>query len=238
MPRGCPFQAWSVGEALRLSLLWLAVAFVFATEFYLSERGGPLKIPWTVAASSALRDWCPWILLSPIAVILAGKFRFGREIWRRSLAVHFAACILLTIAYQGLLALAIPAPYFVSVGGMVGMTSTTGLTPPGLPGVGAGAAMTPPIHPPRHGGTMVTVTSDAPAVSLSPSSNAERSASLSVGFGPLPPGAGSNTPFVTRADGVSSLVRQKPDVATGFQRLASDRKWSFRLGPGWKSNAR
>jgi hypothetical protein len=113
-----------------LTALWLAVAFVFATELYLAEHGGPLKIPWTVAASSAFRDWCPWILLSPIAVILAGRFRFGRDTWRRSLIVHFAGCIFLTIAYQGLLTLAPAAPYFFSAGGVFGITSTTDVAPP------------------------------------------------------------------------------------------------------------
>jgi hypothetical protein len=84
-----------------LTALWLVVTFVFATEFFLSARGGPIKISWTAAAASAFRDWSPWILLSPVAVILAGKFRFDRDTWRRSLVIHIAACIFSTIAYQG-----------------------------------------------------------------------------------------------------------------------------------------
>ena len=61
-----------------LTTLWLAVAFVFATEIYLSAPGGPLKISWMMAAESAFRDWFPWILLSPLAITLAEKFRFDR----------------------------------------------------------------------------------------------------------------------------------------------------------------
>src|SRR5262249_45998096 len=71
-----------------LTTLWLVVAFVFATEFYLSARGAPMKISWGVAAASAFRDWFPWILLSPVAVVLAGQFRFSRDRWRRNLIIH------------------------------------------------------------------------------------------------------------------------------------------------------
>src|SRR5215469_10553456 len=83
------------GVLIRMALLtivWLAVAFVFATEIYLSAPGGPLKISWMMAAESAFRDWFPWILLSPLAITLAEKFRFDRHTWKRSLVVHIVAC--------------------------------------------------------------------------------------------------------------------------------------------------
>jgi len=85
--------------------LWIAVAFVFAAEIYLSERTGPLHISWISAIASAFGDWCPWFLLTPIAVILAGQFRFERHTWKRSLAVHIVACLVFAFIYEGLLLL-------------------------------------------------------------------------------------------------------------------------------------
>ena len=130
--------------------LWLVVAFVFATEFYLSARGMPMSISWTDAARSAFRVWFPWVLLSPIAVILAERFRFDRGSWRRSLVIHLAACFFLTIAYAGLLSLASPALFILSTGGVdggIGIVSTNGQILPGKPGFGdsvQGIGLPPP----------------------------------------------------------------------------------------------
>jgi len=130
-----------------LTALWVIVTFVFATEIYLSTRDAPIKISWVIALGSAFRDWYPWILLSPLAIFLAGKFRFGHGAWARSLIVHFASCLLFTAAYQGLLTLAIPGPVFVTVGG-AGMVAAAG-TPPGLPAGfdnGPSSAVAPPAN--------------------------------------------------------------------------------------------
>src|SRR5438046_10760293 len=99
------WQALLINVVL-LTALWLVVATVFAAELYLSARGGPLTISWTTAAGSAFRDWFPWILLSPAAVVLAGRFRFDRDTFRRNLIIHLAACFLFTVAYEGLFLLA------------------------------------------------------------------------------------------------------------------------------------
>src|SRR5215831_1803303 len=136
---------------LRMALLttvWLAVAFVFATEIYLSAPGGPMKISWMMAAGSAFRDWFPWILLSPLAIILAEKFQFDRNTWRRSLVVHVVACFVFTLAYQGLLFLADPAPFVLSTGGM-GFISTVHVKNPNFGAFGvAGEVGGPPLAPP------------------------------------------------------------------------------------------
>src|SRR5262249_16098084 len=116
-----------------LTTVWLGVAFVFATEIYLSAPSGPLKISWMTAAESAFRDWFPWILLSPLAITLAEKFRFDRNTWRRSLVVHIVACFAFTIAYQGLLLLVYPAPFALSAGGM-GLITTTQIKNPNFKG--------------------------------------------------------------------------------------------------------
>src|SRR5437762_13872037 len=43
-------------RTLLLTALWLLVAFVFATEFYLSARGMPMNISWMDAARGAVHD--------------------------------------------------------------------------------------------------------------------------------------------------------------------------------------
>jgi Predicted signal transduction protein with a C-terminal ATPase domain len=101
-----------------LTAVWLGVAFVFATEIYLTARGGPIRISWTDAARNAFRDWFPWIVLSPAAVLLASRFRFEREHWRRNLVIHIAAVFVFAIAYEGLemLFLPGPGPFILSTG--------------------------------------------------------------------------------------------------------------------------
>jgi hypothetical protein len=168
-----------------LTALWLAVTFVFAAEIYLTTRGGPLKISWNIAAASAFHDWFPWILLSPIAVALAGRFRFDRTTWKRSLIVHLAACLVFTIAYEGLVALTYPDPFLYSSGGNiaggVGIVSTTTVRPHDMTlTVSPGPfGMAPP--PPSPGSNIVVY---------------EQGHILSVGTGLLPPSAGSNFMFM------------------------------------------
>lgn len=199
-----------------LTSLWLVVAFVFATEFYLSARGGPVKIPWSAAVGSAFRDWYPWVLLSPGAVILAGRFRFDRGEWRRSLAIHAAACVLFTLAYQGLLILAYPRPYLLSTGGMVGVSSGADVGPPGLPppDVVAGVTSALPIASPD-----VSVFGEAGGVGFSARSNAvvfRRENIFNIGAGPasLPPEA--DTVFVRRTEGPPPADGGTPGVGSGF----------------------
>jgi two-component sensor histidine kinase len=209
---GALFQRGWRALLIRMALftvLWLGVAFVFATELYLSARGGPLKISWTLAAGSAFRDWCPWILLSPLAVILAGQFRFGRDTWRRSLMIHTAACIVFTIAYQGLLMLPFSESYFLSTGDI---TLVSQVMPPGLPDVGGKAGINSAPDAALHGSPKVTVVRNHPG---SP-------------FPPLPPSAESDAGYVTRFEGASSFVPEPDAVVTGgFRALGSARTTRF-----------
>lgn len=105
-----------------LTALWLMVGFVFTMEFYLAGLGGAVKLPWSWAARSAVRDWLPWMLLSPAVVFLAGRFRFERFAWKRSLTVHMIACLLSSLAYEALVMLT--APLVARIGGNLIVTST------------------------------------------------------------------------------------------------------------------
>ena len=131
-----------------LAALWVIITFVFAAEIYLSTRNTPIRISWPIAIGSALRDWFPWILLSPLAIFLAGKFRFGRETWRRSLIVHFASCLLFTAVYEGLLVLANSGPVFLTVSGGMGLVAAGGPPPPQEPPDGFGGGFSTTVAPP------------------------------------------------------------------------------------------
>src|SRR5215469_4567476 len=128
-----------------LSALWPVVAFIFATEFYFSARGMPGSISWQSAAGNAFRDWFPWMLLSPLAVSLAGCFRFERAVWRRSLIIHLVACCLFSIAYAGLSFLAYPPPFAGSM--RVSVTSDAGALHSNFSGFGAGGQEQGPSSP-------------------------------------------------------------------------------------------
>lgn len=193
-----------------LTVLWLVVAFVFATEFYLSARGMPVKISWTDAARSAFRDWFPWMLLSPLAVILAGRFQFDRATWRRNLMIHLAACCLFTIVYEGLLVLVYPSP----LAGGIGVFGDAGTVSSGLPGFGvvrAGPGSPPPL-------------------SLSINSNSitgvERGGFFVTGTGPLPAPTNSNNMFVFSVGGHSSFVPPTNGGSVGFQVFPTVSRWT------------
>jgi hypothetical protein len=125
------------------------VAFAFATEIYLTAPGGPIRISWADAAKNALRDWFPWILLSPAAVLLANRFRFDRDHWRRNLLIHIAAIFLFAIAYEGLEMLVLPGtPSFVLSSGNGLISIGTGSS--GLAGFRVSGEAPPPFSVPSN----------------------------------------------------------------------------------------
>ena len=161
-----------------LMVLWLVVAFVFATELFLSARGMPIQITWSDALRNAIHDWFPWMILSPMAVVLAGWFRFDRNNWRRSAMIHFAACIFFTFAYEGLVMLVSPGPFFVSTGGVeggIGVFSTRDAPPPDLAMGGTVQALDLPPLPSPKGSNAVIIQSRHFSVSRGPVSVAVRS---------------------------------------------------------------
>jgi two-component sensor histidine kinase len=194
--------------------LWLVVAFVFATEFYLSARGMPVNISWRDAALSASRVWFPWVLLSPIAVILAERFRFDRGTWRRSLVIHLAACVFLTIAYAGLLYLAQPALFILSTGGVdggIGIVSTNGPMSSGKPGFGDSIqSVGPPPMPPFPG---------------SPNTVIFAPGKLHTGVGP-PMEMSTNLGPVTVGRGEGLPPLPPPAGGVGFLNFRAVNKWT------------
>lgn len=161
-----------------LTALWLIITFVFAGEIYLSTRGAPIKISWFDAATSAFHDWFPWILLSPVAVLLAAKFRFERRTWRSSLVVHLASCLLFTAAYEALLTLTNPSPVFVTTTGAGIVAGMAPAPPPVLPEAGFASGFGPmPATPSIPTSNAIFIqrtftTEDVGPVSVSVNSNA------------------------------------------------------------------
>jgi two-component sensor histidine kinase len=216
MQRSLKRQGWQALflKMALLTALWLLMAFAFATEFYLSVRGGPLRISWTTAVAGTIRDWFPLVLLSPVAVILAEKFRFDRNTWKRKLFIHFAACFFFTIAYECLLVFASPAPFMVSTGGInggMGMISTAEAMPPGLPGVGDSIQVVQP-----------------PELPFPPGSNdfLHEPGNLRVEVGRFVVPEDSNIVTIVHGSGVP--VHASPDrhFRVGFATFSSVNKWT------------
>jgi len=112
-----------------LTMLWLLVVAVFASEFYFSANGMGWKISWADAALNEFRDWYPWVWLSPAVVFLAVRFRFqSGGVWWRTFAVHVVACAFFSTLYVLLLDGLNPfsAPGGASVQGIGGMGGVGG----------------------------------------------------------------------------------------------------------------
>ena len=88
----------------------LGLAFLIAMDFYLSATNRPGGISWWETTARSLRQWFPWMLMSPVIVALAGIFRFDLKRWRRNLLVHLTACLLVAVADELWLTLTLPAP--------------------------------------------------------------------------------------------------------------------------------
>jgi two-component sensor histidine kinase len=92
--------------ALKLAVLcffWLLLATIFATQFYWITRDLPLKISWYQSFLRALVEWCPWMILSPAIIWLAERCQFDRTRRFWGLLPHLPACLLVMLAYQGIL---------------------------------------------------------------------------------------------------------------------------------------
>ena len=85
-----------------LFLFWLLLATIFAAQLYWIGKDSPLKISWRDSFLHALVEWCPWMILSPFVVWLAGRCRFdrGRRFW--GVLPHLPACLFVVLAYHGI----------------------------------------------------------------------------------------------------------------------------------------
>src|ERR1035438_5353181 len=77
-----------------------------------------------------LRDWVPWLLISPAVVGLAGLFRFERKTWPRSLLAHLVACFVAVFLYEYFHTLMFPQPPPGMFGGPLAAPSRNTLSRP------------------------------------------------------------------------------------------------------------
>lgn len=78
-----------------LTAMWLAVSAAFA--FQVSALG---FAPWPVALSFALLDWGPWIIFSPVVLVLGRKIPIGPQTWRWALPVHLVLCAVVIVLIE------------------------------------------------------------------------------------------------------------------------------------------
>ncbi len=85
--------------------LWAFLIVLFAGQAYLTSNQS-----WEFVLWKEFRFFAPWLVLCPAIVWLAKKFRFGKETWRRSLAIHVAASIVV-IFLTGAISLVAVVPF-------------------------------------------------------------------------------------------------------------------------------
>ena len=85
-----------------LGLVWMLLATAFAAQFFWLARDWPFRISWKDAFLHSFMEWCPWLVLSPLVVWLAERFRFERERWRWGVLPHLLGSVLVVLAYQGI----------------------------------------------------------------------------------------------------------------------------------------
>jgi two-component sensor histidine kinase len=118
-------------------LVWTTLTTVFAGQFYWIGHGLPFKISWRQAFHHAFTEWCPWLILCPLVLWLAERFRFERGRWVWGILPHLPACVLVALAYHGISVLLWP-----QMGGIILRTEAGQVQSAMIPptGVMAGAA--------------------------------------------------------------------------------------------------
>jgi two-component sensor histidine kinase len=89
----------------------LLLGVVVAAEFYFTASTGPMRVSWLDAATLGVRNWLPWLVLSPITAGLAGLFPLERKNWPKSLLAHLAGCVVAALLYEGVLTILFPGPF-------------------------------------------------------------------------------------------------------------------------------
>jgi hypothetical protein len=128
----------------------------------------------------------PGFCFLPWQWFLRDDFRFDRDTWRRSLMTHAAACLLFTLAYEGLSLLASPAPFSLS-GGKIRIIPAND------------AVSLRPVGPVRAGSSASQRPEDSNRVLFD-------SRSLHVERGPMPTFVSSNVATIRRGEGVSAVT--------------------------------
>ena len=83
-----------------------ALGFFFAAQIYFSAASSHRPVSWGQALYWSFGDWYEWALLSPIIFWLCRRVPFDQRAWPKSLAVHVAGGLLLSVVHAMMCALA------------------------------------------------------------------------------------------------------------------------------------
>ncbi len=86
--------------ALFLFGLYIALIVFFSCEVYFYKPYKDTSI--LEFFSYNFSRWFPWVLLTPMVVVLGRRFPFDRLRWRSALPVHTAACAVMTAVHAGM----------------------------------------------------------------------------------------------------------------------------------------
>lgn len=81
---------------LYLAAIWLVVGALSVCQQVMSQ-----DIDWKISVQFALLDWGPWLLLSPIVVLFAGRFPLDGRNWLRLLPVYVGLGLATVMLHQG-----------------------------------------------------------------------------------------------------------------------------------------
>jgi two-component system, LytTR family, sensor kinase len=104
-----------------------ALGFFFAAQIYFSAASSGREVSWGQALYWSFGDWYEWALLSPIIFWVCRKFRFDRQSWPKSLALHLFCGLLLSGIHAMMCALAAVFQGSVTGKGVAFGTSLHGL---------------------------------------------------------------------------------------------------------------
>jgi signal transduction histidine kinase len=77
---------------------WTTLALLLGASTALTYLSTGRVASWGITLVRALAEWWLWALLTPVVVLLARRFPLTRDRWRRSVAVHAGAGLVIGIA--------------------------------------------------------------------------------------------------------------------------------------------
>jgi hypothetical protein len=88
---------WRLGLGVMAG--WLVIGLISSGLTYSTWQSEGLKIDWPLAYVLLLPYWLFWGVVTPIIIALGRRFPINRERWRKSVAIHFTACLVLGVVH-------------------------------------------------------------------------------------------------------------------------------------------
>lgn len=88
---------WRLGLGVMAG--WLVIGLISSGLTFNTWQTEGLGIDWPLAYGLLLPYWLFWGVVTPIIVALGRRFPLNRATWRRSVGIHFAACLVLGVVH-------------------------------------------------------------------------------------------------------------------------------------------